>query len=499
VNRSRPHGQTLVLFALTMLLVTLMVTLTLSFSMKIREKMEAQHVADLAAYSSAVATARTFNSIALMRRAQTAHLVAISGVQSLISWTTVMRVALSPAQLSASGCQPAADLIADLDEQLTEVQDKWHEMDELAGVQAYRIQGLGGYLSGMQYDMYERLRLSVSGGPDSFAQKLSELASEGSKWPTELRGGATPVSLAELSHATSDGNSHALDMAMATRGHEFITRRQGLPPFTGTGPAKGVLGFFAGVGATVDVTNSGGSAYWGSELGHGGRADGGDYTWAEDHAQMLVTFPGCAPFNVRATAGVRSTDLLDTTDSHWWTPPGVILGAGDNGSDNSDRHTMGYVEPEYQPSTFIGGITYNTGDDSDDNLWAQPKLYALVQRDYKVRGQIADPWNLNFKFRFSSEEKAFDNQGWFLSDGRDISVQQALATGLAYYHRRGFWDEPPNLWNPFWRATLVSADVDRAGDGKRGGTDVQTTISASSALAGEAYEALIKAGYQGVH
>src|SRR5687767_7528480 len=99
MSHSRPHGQTLVLFCLTMLLVTLMVTLTLSFSMKVREKMEAQHVADLAAYSSAVATARTFNSVALMRRAQTAHLVAMSGVQSLISWTTVMRVALSPTQM----------------------------------------------------------------------------------------------------------------------------------------------------------------------------------------------------------------------------------------------------------------------------------------------------------------------------------------------------------------------------------------------------------------
>jgi hypothetical protein len=214
---------------------------------------------------------------------------------------------------------------------------------------------------------------------------------------------------------------------------------------------------------------------------------------------MLVTFPGCGPFIVRATAGVRSTDLLDTTDSHWWTPPGTILGSEDVGSDNSDRHTMGYVEPEYQPSTFIGGMTYNTGDDSNENLWAQPKLYALVQRDYKVRGQIADPWNLNFKFRFSSEEKEFDNQGWRLSDGRDISVQQALATGLAYYHRRGFWEEPPNLWNPFWRATLVSADVDRSGNLRRGGNDVPSTIGASSPLAAEAFQALINAGYQGVH
>lgn len=497
MSRSRPRGQTLVLFCLTTLLVALMVTLTLSFSMKIREKMEAQHVADLAAYSSAVATARTFNSIALMRRAQTAHLVAMSGVQSLISWTTAMRVAISPAQIEASGCLPAANAVRHLDEQLTEIQEKWHELDELAGIQALRIQGLGGYLRGMQYEMYGRLENAVNGGPDSFAQKLSELASQGSKWPDELRGGTTSVSVAELSHATSDGSSHALDMAMATRGYEFITRRL-VPPFSG--PGRGTLGVFAALGAQVDATASGGSAYWGSELGHGGRADKADYTWAEDHLQLLITFPACAPFTVQATAGVKSTDLLDTSDHHWWTPPGTLLGAEDQGSANSDRHTLGFVEPEYQPSTWIGGMTYNTSDDSDENLWAQPKLYALVQRDYKVRGQIGDPWNLNFKFRFTpGEEKEFDNQGWHLSDGRDISVQQALATGLAYYHRRGFWEEPPNLWNPFWRATLVSADVDRSGKLRRGGSDVPDTVGVASPLAAEAFRALINAGYQGVH
>jgi hypothetical protein len=41
----------------------------------------------------------------------------------------------------------------------------------------------------------------------------------------------------------------------------------------------------------------------------------------------------------------------------------------------------------------------------------------------------------------------------------------ALATGIAYYHRIAardplVWNEPPNLLNPFWRATLVPIDID---------------------------------------
>jgi len=495
VSRSRPRGQTLVLFSLTMLLLTLMVCLTLSFSMKVREKLEAQSVADLAAYSSAVATARTFNSIALMRRAQTGHLVAMAGVQSLISWTTVMRANLSSARMSANNCQAAADVLQPMDELNQEIEEKWNKLDALAGVQAYNIQRLGGHLGAMQDKLYTQLQEAVSGGPNSFAQRFSELASEGSAWPGELHAGPTAVSLAELTHATSDGNSYALDMAMASRGYEFITRRQGLPAFEGHG--GGVLGALTGAGGQLRVIAQGGSAYWGDKLGHGGRADSAHYTWAEDHAEVEVSFPGCTPFIVNATAGVKSTDLLDESDDHWWTPGGPRLGVADPGMEKQFRHTLGYVKPEDMPHTFIGGFTYNTSDDSNENLWAQPKLFALVQRDYKMRGLRSDPWNLNFRFSFTPDKASeFDSHGWHLADGTDISVQQALATGLAYYHRRGHWDEPPNLWNPFWRATLVSADADIGGKLARGGTDVPDTVGGPAA---EAFGQLIRAGYKGVH
>jgi hypothetical protein len=43
--------------------------------------------------------------------------------------------------------------------------------------------------------------------------------------------------------------------------------------------------------------------------------------------------------------------------------------------------------------------------------------------------------------------------------------QVALATGITYYHRNmqnaaQAWEEPPNFFNPYWRATLVPADID---------------------------------------
>ena len=90
-----------------------------------------------------------------------------------------------------------------------------------------------------------------------------------------------------------------------------------------------------------------------------------------------------------------------------------------------------------------------------------------------------------------SRTSSFDNRGQVTADGTDISVQSALASGLAYYHRRGRWREPPNLWNPFWRATLASVEVDKAGD-----ADVGRTVGPTAAAA---FNALIDAGYKGAH
>lgn len=492
----RSRGQALVLLCLTMLLVTLMVFLTISFSTRVREKMEAQSVADLAAYSGAVATARTFNSIALMRRAQTAHLVAASGTMSLISWTSMMRANLNVARSALQPCPAAVNALRTLNEQSLEMEQKWHEMDARAGVQTYNIYVLGGHLGSMQGMMFEQLKESVSGGPKSFSKQLAALASKGSRFPSELHAGPTPVSVGELVYATTGGSGHAIDMAMATRGHEFITRRQGMPAFNGT---QGILGALAAAGGTLRVIRGGGSAYWGTERNHGGRADKPYFTWAEDHAVVEVTFPGCAPLRTNAWAYVKATDFEDETDEHAWSSPlPAGIGRSDPGMEKQYRHTLLSCWPRiYCPSTFIGGMTFNTADQEDGNVWAQPKIFALVQRDYKVRGPRSDPWNLRFNFQFSEEGgSTFDSHGLTTADGTDISVQSALATGLAYYHRRGHWNEPPNLWNPFWRATLVAADIDTGGQLLRGGTDVPDTVGGPGA---PAFEALIRAGYKGVH
>lgn len=82
------RGQTLVLLALTLLLLTLMVMVTLSIGTTAARKADLANAADAAAYSTAVATARTFNTGALLNRTIVSHYVAMSGVEAQMAYAS---------------------------------------------------------------------------------------------------------------------------------------------------------------------------------------------------------------------------------------------------------------------------------------------------------------------------------------------------------------------------------------------------------------------------
>ncbi len=86
-TRSR-RGQTLALFAITSILVLIMALMTISIGARAKEKLELQTLADAAAYSNAVATARTYNVASLLNRTMVSHWVALAGVQAVHAWGT---------------------------------------------------------------------------------------------------------------------------------------------------------------------------------------------------------------------------------------------------------------------------------------------------------------------------------------------------------------------------------------------------------------------------
>lgn len=82
------RGQALVLFALTLLLITLMVMMTVSFGMAAARKTDLNNAADATAYAAAVETARTFNSAAMLNRAIIAHYVTIAGIDAQMAYVS---------------------------------------------------------------------------------------------------------------------------------------------------------------------------------------------------------------------------------------------------------------------------------------------------------------------------------------------------------------------------------------------------------------------------
>jgi hypothetical protein len=542
------RGQTLVLFALSTLLVVLMVVLTLSFSMKVRERIEVQTLADAAAYTNAVATARTFNNIAVLNRAQIAHAVAQAGAQSLISWTTMYRAYLNASRSSFRGaewpyqiaqilcaCAPFDSTCARACRcgnkgvgDLRRLQNVFRQEDRLiepafqaadvrAGLQLllHQTAQLGIYAS--QQVTYRQLLNSV--GDQDFAREIAnsaeptparraELLTPGGLTlnRSELRGGAFCTdsgAMCELPLTVA----HAVNAAMGSRGYRFVTHRN-IDHYLPHLIRLAITIARSGLTSFVFVTGEG-TAYFKEPafLGSMGALMNmlppyGDAVTAQDEGTVFAIYLHianggdlpCPPImlgpTVRAQAEVVGAGFRPR---HTWTG-------------GRDRMPFShFLVPctagiSSCPGIWPAFIDYNTlGVANEDDNYAQPKNFALVQRDMNQRA-VADPWNFFTRFRFEpgSQGSRFDSRGLVLADGTSNAVQTALATGITYYHRGtslgiDHWAEPPNLLNPYWRATLVAPDIDDSGL-----DDATNTLRNAAPVAAQAFEALQAAGFKGI-
>jgi hypothetical protein len=306
----------------------------------------------------------------------------------------------------------------------------------------------------------------------------------------EEQGGTCGGSGAACRRRDAGHKNHFIWATMGTRGHPFVTNRSNgdqiiLAKILGLGvPPQEFVGF------TAD-----GSGYFADSRNHSASPAGNGAAWADDHGNYTSDFlraqPPCPPGIPQRRgpwAYVRSDDAMQDNDQHLWS------GGGDPGNRRLD-HTMG--DCTLCPGMWPPHMDYNYATVTDPvNLWGQPKNYAVLERDYNIRmsSPKKDPWNLKFNFKFlkSGSGTEFDNQGLKLTGGTNISHAIALSAGLTYYHRVGAgYKEPPNFLNPYWRATLVGADIDE-------GTNpiVSTLQAASSQHSADVVNALKGVGYK---
>lgn len=539
-RRLRQRGQNLVLLALTMLFLVLMVTMTVGLGLRVRQRRELQQLADASAYSNAVMTARAFNNMALLNRLQVSYWVAMAADQSLISWTSYARAMGHGTHQAADGLlsQACARRLSPITRrQLADFRDDvgsyldqeyrggraglWGQMDFAAGKEALAIQG---QIAALRSELAPGV---VTPAPDSRREELFRqlrtqqltrqilaLSRQADVSILENGAGREPNTAAQVTLREVDcdyggsgdepltgsspagsglclrgsWNENMLQAAMGSRGNRFLTGRTDVP-----GKVRAKLDALAANYDQVSVGYAGksGSGYWAARKSHGTGAANTE-AWGDDDGLVTVSAGGCSQSQA-VFAHVRSTHLDDDDDEHDWGPGRA--GASED-RDAPGAHTMGDCQP-LCPSVWVRTIGFQPSDDVRD-AWGQPKVMVALQRDLSAR---QFPWELHFRFPFSATGPAagWDARGHRLesgaSRGLNITLQTAFSTGIAYYHRRGHWEEFPNLLNPFWRATLAAHDVDATGP-----ADVRRVLNAPGhRWQRDALDALRAEGYEALH
>ncbi|MBZ4330684.1 pilus assembly protein [Corallococcus sp. AS-1-12] len=494
------RGQALVLFSLTLLLLTLMVLGTLGFGMRAKERVEIQMAADAAAYSQAVSTARTFNAIAVMNRAQIAHMVAMAGTQSMISYGSQHYAARQ-----ASPCAMPSTV--------------WSGLDEAAATQVAQLQGRASTMFRAELAMYNTLV-----GTHLAGQKLTKHIAREINGELEAPPAGANKSLAEVSGGSSTGTSFEQFQEQERTGG--VPDSSGAVALAGGQSTVNLNATMGSLGWTWVHNRASGSAGFGSgaaahnpgfkRYGSASSMDSSTYetisgrnSWAHDHGRaVVVTCPdGTVVPGAATDAWVMSDELQSKQDQHVYgagkPPPGQ---GAENNTTVDERHTLGAcnVCPGIWPHAVGFNAGHLNGARPDENDFGQPKLYAMLHRDYASASRRAkpDPWNLLFTFKFANQETEFDNAaplGRIQPTGlEDVQRNQvALSAGLAYYHRPrpaaagGGWEEPPNFLNPFWRATLVSTE------GARDDKPARSLQQAGFTEHADALRRLDAAGYRG--
>ncbi|MBK7861649.1 MAG: hypothetical protein IPJ65_24145 [Archangiaceae bacterium] len=554
MRRARgPRGQNLALLALTMLLVTLMVLITLGIAQRIRENHELNDLADAAAYSSAVANARAFNDIAIINRLQVSYWVSMAANESLISWTSYARGLWNASirnldgiegKISSTWLPPTAcgKVRADahtaaqrLRASFVTAMAGWEGADIAAGIETKDIQSVIATLraetrgdptdnqlfpDGMKNRLFdERKTQSLAkrivmesgltdvtvvpplGGPTGGAAGVSSrevgdyglgLYTDCESSQTGLCNGATPGSWSEA----------VVEAAMGTRGNPFTLVRGVRPPIVDAAWAQAATNLPWDSNLAFGDGTPLGSAYW-STTASGGADASPVFAWADDRGSLTTTMRsntgGCAtPHSTAAGAHVKTTDEIDTSDQHDWFPDDVGMDHDQIGIPEK-YHTVGDCTP-LCPSVWVRQVHFHPARGKPEDAYGQPKSVVMLVRDTALAGTTRQPWKLDFRFFFSGAGSRFDNRGQqlhtaSLGGALPIAHQGAVATAMTYYHRKDTWREYPNLLNPFWRATLVAADID---EGSR--DDLASVLSRpAEAWQGGAYDALLSAGYRGLH
>lgn len=488
------RGQTLVIFAFTLLALTVMVMITIGLGVRIHEKQEQQIVADAAAYSQAVVTARTFNTMAVMNRTMIAQLATVTAAQSILSFGGFYHGVLNQARdvLAAEmgGCATACEQAicaahARVEEEDRKLIDKWEPAGGGYSGSGGHDKDSGRYVRRVLYQtaleiaedqkkVYEHLTSLVAPeGTAGMAEAIAAKARAGSPWASqqrELYAGAQKVTLEERNAAVLPKQQNPTHMAramMGTRGLEsFLSSREGKAgAWSGDQYISARLNAVIGGGPELTANlRAYGTSYFGDSgpqerSGFYGEIDPTpnwhrfwqvathdnlQYTgaWAQDYGRFWFTGNCIVNAGEDSFGYIHSNGPARDDDNHMWARGIPTVGDYREWNDHrvADpphvRHTFDQKVPDADNDftiwpVFVDYEEGQLGAGGRFNVDGQPKSVVPILRDYSVRNS-EDPWELDFRFDFASATAEVDLR----NERREALLHSvAIGTGLTYYHR----------------------------------------------------------------
>ncbi|WP_257449399.1 TadE/TadG family type IV pilus assembly protein [Archangium lipolyticum] len=472
-SRRSARGQALVLGALSFLVLALMMTLSFNLSHALREKMSLQQHSDSLAYSMAVVEARALNYYAISNRSIAATYVASNSMHGYMAAASVtgdiMRAGrnnfyvIMAQEFAQCGCWScfmhcvhglqALKIAGKYSKAASDYDNKAKNLDSKFTQTVKGLDRMVDFIHGSQSMVHKNTMQALKDGQSYGLSGLKDYNAPGASTLVSAVGAlnanefncAVDGMPCPGGVASSDTKTRAkvmTEVANATRSTWPANR--GL---TGNLPTHLHPSFLNEVrnipgegtnfplpvhkGTAKTVQSSGGLS------GGSGGGNEGKMIAAEESGIMANQW--------KHGAMVWPYEASVSSDS----------GSGNHkpGGAHSGSHQFEGVNTKGLTTCIMSGNCFMKfrADEQKDNDFGQPSAYSYVTDDLRVGDAVKAPWELN-----SSATVNFENGDSSASITLAAGQAAALSRALVYYHRLGQngWNEPPNLFNPYWRAKL---------------------------------------------
>ncbi|MDC0711809.1 pilus assembly protein TadG-related protein [Stigmatella sp. ncwal1] len=471
--KSGKRGQALVLACLSLLLLALMMLLSFNLSYALRQKTQLQQHSDAMAYSMAVLEARALNYFASSNRAIASSYVAMNNVHGYMAAASVTGEMMGAAKKAFGliilqevalcvACKGTCDHCMhvkdakDVRDKFSDAQDEYREKAKSKESEFNKVVKLldeaMDSLHKSQAGVFDETAKALA---DGSSHKLSELRRINAPDSSELNSSVGSLNTSEFNcaidgkkcsgsgkPANSSNKARATMLAQVANGsrNDWASKRGGTPPKYLNSEFLQKLKKDIQQDGSTRITSHDGTAKTVKSEGEldsdASTGNDGSKSAGHEHGSLISTYK-------HGLTGIGSYDAMVLSDSS-------------GGEHNPDEAHSGSHQFEGANSRDLASCGGNgncfmsfRADPSSANDYGQPHVYSYVTQRLRSKSLAAADWQLNDSATLTFKHGDRTGKVTLAAD-----EGAAMSKALVYYHRLGDWSEPPNMFNPFWRAKL---------------------------------------------